>query len=67
MFDQLQRGLIDVVCTAARRRPSARELDYGRPFLDTVRSVVVRQKCGGIDDLEAARGRALRRAECHDR
>jgi polar amino acid transport system substrate-binding protein len=59
ILDELKRGELDVVCTAATYTPErARELDYGRPYLDAALAVVVRDD----DEAEAAedvRGRAF--------
>jgi glutamine transport system substrate-binding protein len=58
ILDELQRGLIDVVCTAATYTPErARELDYGRPYLDMALSVVVGRNGSGGSDVDAFRGR----------
>ena len=56
ILDELDRGLIDVVCTAATYTPErARQFDYGRPYLDMALGVVVRDDAP--DDVDR-RGRA---------
>ena len=51
ILDELERGLIDVVCTAATFTPErARQFDYGRPYLDMALGVVVRDEEPGERD-----------------
>ena len=56
ILDELDRGLIDVVCTAATYTPErARQFDYGRPYLDMALGVVVRDDAPDDVDLSGSR------------
>jgi glutamine transport system substrate-binding protein len=58
IIEELQGGLIDVICTAATYTPErASELDYGRPYLDMALAVVVRadDPAAGPDDIRGCR------------
>lgn len=69
IIEELKRGMIDVICTAATYTPErARELDYGRPYLDMALAVVVRSD-DDAECAEAVRGRrfAVRRATTAER
>lgn len=56
ILDELQRGVIDVVCTAATYTPErARELDYGRPYLRIALAAVVRDG----NDIGVLQGRTF--------
>ena len=56
ILDELDRGLIDVVCTAATYTPErARQFDYGRPYLDMALGVVVRDDAPDDVDLRGSR------------
>jgi ABC-type amino acid transport substrate-binding protein len=58
ILEELQQGVVDVVCTAATYTPErARELDYGRPYLDMALGVVVRDVAPGIAEIASVRGR----------
>jgi len=51
ILDELERGVIDAVCTAATFTPErARQFDYGRAYLDMALGVVVRDEEPGERD-----------------
>ena len=56
ILDELDRGLIDVVCTAATFTPErARQFDYGRAYLDMALAVVVRDEEPDRGDVRGGR------------
>jgi ABC-type amino acid transport substrate-binding protein len=69
IIQELQGGLIDVICTAATYTPErASELDFGRPYLDMALAVVVRGDDAAASP-DAVRGRrfAVRSATTAER
>jgi polar amino acid transport system substrate-binding protein len=56
ILDELERGLIDVVCTTATFTPErARQFDYGRAYLDMALGVVVRDEEADGGDVRGGR------------